>query len=107
MRALICPMDWDMDFQPGRSLHIHNSLCKNIIVLVFVVMFMLPSILINVSLPPLSHSPPKLSLIFSKYLSLASTRIGSEHLSMKWALAVISRNTLRRRLNPVCSAGYF
>ena len=74
-----------MEFHPGRSLHIHNILCKNVIVSVFVVMLMLPSILVNISLSPLSHSPPKLSLIFPKYLSLASTRLGSEHLSMKWA----------------------
>ena len=32
-----------------RSLDIHNTLCKNIIVLVFVVMFILPSILFNIS----------------------------------------------------------
>ena len=74
-----------MEFHPGRSLHIHNILCKNVIVSVFVVMLMLPSILVNISLSPLSHSPPKLSLIFPKYLSMASTRLGSEHLSMKWA----------------------
>ena len=58
---------------------------QNLMVSVFVVIFMLPSIVVNISLSPLSHSPPKLSLIFSKYLTLASTRLGSEHLSMKWA----------------------
>ena len=63
-----------MDCHPGRSLQIYNTHCKNIIVLVCFVMFMLPSILVNISLSPLTHSPPKLCLIFSKYLSLASTR---------------------------------
>ena len=42
------------------------------------------ALLLNISLSPLSHSQPNLSLIFSKYISLASTRLGSEHLSMKW-----------------------
>ena len=52
MKALIYPMNLDMEFHPGRSLHIHNMLCKNIIVFVFVVMFMLLSILVNISLSP-------------------------------------------------------